>query len=164
MTSFATSTITPDEWQRLFGSPNVSRETGRSRLCKVCSDWHSLDRPWPHNCRQEPPPRADIPTPQIAPAFQPFITGEHDGGTYIGSRADKREYMERNGYVEYDAGVANRPWTEKYDYERDLKADIQRARQEDPINRPPLERVGESDLAISADKTADITTDGIDTV
>lgn len=36
------------------------------RFCKVCRGWHSLDEPWPHNCRSEPNwNRADLPAPRL---------------------------------------------------------------------------------------------------
>lgn len=96
---------------------------GRSRKCKVCGGWHSLSRPWPHNCREPAPPRnRDLAAPRIAPSFEPFKTGMLETAEVIGSRGDKREYMKRNDLVEYDEGVSNPAdhWTEAKRDEREL--------------------------------------------
>lgn len=135
-----------DHFESIFGARPVPADAGRSRLCKSCGDWHRLDRPWPHNCRQPAPPRSDLAAPQIAPPFQEFMTGRTDTAAYIGSRRDKREFMDRHELVEYDEGVRPDVVSER-EVERDLVADFKRSMEEDPLNRPPMERIGETDTA-----------------
>lgn len=135
------------EYARIFGPRDEDSAPGRSRKCKVCGGWHRLDQPWPHNCRSEAPPRANFPTPQIAPSFQPFMTGPGEDAEYIGSRGDKRDYMLRHELVEYDEGVGKRnEWVEQKDDERELVQTIKRVMETDPLELPPMERVGETDL------------------
>lgn len=101
-----------DKFDRIFGPQLEPRRTGRARRCKVCGGWHATDRPWPDNCRQPRYTRQHLPAPQIAPTFTPFLAG--DDGTYIGDRSDKREFMKREGVVEYDAGITNKPtWVDE---------------------------------------------------
>lgn len=150
-----------DEYARIFGTREEPDAPGRSRLCKVCGGWHSLSRPWPHNCRSEAPPRADFPAPQIAPTFQPFMTGRMDTAEYIGDRRDKREFMERNDLVEYDEGVGDHAqWVEDREYEREVVSDIKRFVETDPINYPQVERINETNL----EEAPEVSTEGMEVV
>lgn len=133
-----------EEFAAVFGKRPERGAPGRSRLCKSCGDWHRLDRPWPHNCREPAPPRSHLAAPQIAPPFQEFMTGRTDTAEYIGSRNDKREFMERHELVEYDEGVRPDVVSDR-EVERELVADFKRSMEEDPLNRPPMERIGETD-------------------
>lgn len=139
------------EYARIFGPrDDLDSAPGRSRKCKVCGGWHRLEQPWPHNCRSEAPPRADFPTPQLAPSFQPFMTGPGADAEYIGSRNDKRQYMERNDLAEYDAGVGRRnEWVEEIEQDRELVQTIKRTLETDPLELPPMEHIGETDLDTS---------------
>lgn len=74
------------------------------------------------------------------------MTGRTDTAAYIGSRRDKREFMDRHELVEYDEGVRPDVVSER-EVERDLVADFKRSMEEDPLNRPPMERIGETDTA-----------------
>lgn len=141
------------EYARIFGP----RETGqgRARRCRVCGDWHSLDRPWPHNCRSEAPPRADLASPMIAPPFQPFRTGRMDDAAIITNRAEKRDYMERNDLAEYDDGVKPEREQTQREWQEEFVADFKRVMETDPLNRPPVERLGDTDT----DGAGDISTD-----
>lgn len=141
--SFAVN-LSPEEFSAIFGKATVMGSAGRSRLCPVCKGWHRLDQPWPHNCRKPAPPRSDLAAPQIAPPFQEFMTGRTDTAEYIGSRNDKREFMERHELVEYDEGVRPDAVSDR-EVERELVADFKRSMEEDPLNRPPMERIGETD-------------------
>lgn len=107
--------MTPERHAAIFGPTLEEPGTGRIRKCKSCGDWHRLDRPWPHNCRKEGPRRnVNLAAPQLAPTFDAFMTGQTDDAVYIGDRGAKRDYMERNGLVEYDEGVTNEPnWVEQ---------------------------------------------------
>ena len=137
--------LSQTDHERVFGPRLEARKTGRSRRCKVCGDWHRLDRPWPHNCRSEAPPRADFATPMIAPAFQPFRTGVTEMGEIINNRHDKREYMARNNLVEYDDGVQPDTEPSEQEQKREFSEQITRFEQTDPLNIKPVDRVGETD-------------------
>ncbi len=99
-----------------------SGSPGRTRLCKVCGDWHSLSKPWPHNCRPPVYTRQHLAAPKLAPTFEAFMTGQTDTAEYIGDRKAKREYMARNDLVEYDEGVRSPDdhWTAAKEDERQL--------------------------------------------
>ena len=118
---------------------------GRSRLCRVCGDWHSMAQPWPHNCGSERPPRAALSAPMIGPAFESFRTGQREGAVTIGSRAEKLDFMARHDLVEYDDGVmpdvdqSDRAWREE------LVADVKRSMETDPLNVPPVEIIGQTE-------------------
>lgn len=134
-----------DEFTRIFGPKPEKRETVRSRLCNVCGDWHRLDRPWPHNCRAEAPPRSDLASPMVAPPFVPFKTGVLDGAEIIGSRRDKINFMDKHDLVEWDAGVKPdadpSPIEQKQQFVRDFKRSIEM----DPLAIEPVDRIGETD-------------------
>lgn len=133
--------ISAEQHARVFGPRDDLDITGhgRSRKCKVCDGWHRLDQPWPHNCRTEAPrSNPKLATPQIAPPFQAFKTGQLDNAKVITSRAEKAEYMRRNDLVEYDTGVSNEEtWVEKRECERGIVRDIKRFIETDPLNLPP---------------------------
>jgi hypothetical protein len=119
--------------------------TGRSRLCKVCGDWHSLARPWPHNCREPAPPRARLSAPQIAPRFEAFRTGRLEGAAIINDRREKQDYMERHDLVEYDAGVRPEPEQNDRQWREEFAQDLKRAIETDPLNVRPVDVIGQSD-------------------
>jgi hypothetical protein len=125
---------------------------GRSRLCKVCGDWHPTAQPWPHNCRKEAPPRArHLAAPQLAPRFEPFVAGTHDEPVMISDPRDKRTYMDRHDLVEYDAGVVPPPQPSAREWEAELVEDFTKAEQQDPLARPPTEIIGRTDLEGAAE-------------
>lgn len=124
----------------IFGQPDDiwdEEKGGRSRKCKVCSGWHRLDKPWPHNCREHKPQMQVLTAPMIMPDVPPHV----DNGHYIGGRVDQREYMRKNGLSELEhfeetAGTHKQDFSSK-EYEKELVDDIKRAIEEDPLNRPP---------------------------
>ena len=139
-----------DQFEAIFGPMPTERDTGRSRLCGVCGDWHSLKRPWPHNCRSEPPPRANLAAPQIAPkfdAFQPI----HGSDIVINDRREKQDYMAERGLVEFDAGITPDPEPTDREFERQFVADWKMAREIDPLNKPPAEVIGQTDMEGGSD-------------
>lgn len=72
----------------------------RSRLCKVCGDWHDLDRPWPHNCAtHEPSKRGDYPVPMMALDTMEPVRSMTNGLLYDSKAALRSEYR-RAGVVE----------------------------------------------------------------
>jgi hypothetical protein len=146
------------DFERVFG-PREPMEAGtRKRSCRSCGGWHDLNKPWPHNCRPPAPPKnPDLATPQIAPPFQAFKTGELDGAEIITNRHEKREYMERHDLVEYDAGVKPDNPSER-EIEREYVQDFKRFMETDPLNIEPIDRVGEMDN----DGAGDITVDDIE--
>lgn len=132
------------EYARIFG-PREESGPGKTRLCKMCGGWHRLDA-WPHNCLPERPQRSHLAAPQLAPRFEEFMTGRTADAAYIGDRKAKREFMARHDLVEYDEGVKpEREMTER-EWEADFVADFKRTVEEDPLNRPPVDVVGRTDL------------------
>lgn len=132
------------EYARIFGKPEAG--TGRARLCKVCGSWHSLAKPWPHNCRREAPRRADLAAPMLAPKFEPFVAGDHDAPVIINDHRDKRAYMDRHDLVEYDVGVKPEPEPTERQWREEFVQDFKAAMEMDPLNRPPTEIIGRTDL------------------
>lgn len=148
MTRIAMSDLGAD-YARIFGQPEPG--TGRARLCKVCGDWHSLSQPWPHNCRSEAPPRAKLAAPMIAPTFAPFVAGTRDEPVIINDPSDKRAYMDRHDLVEFDEGVKPPPEPTQREWLAEFVEDFNRAEQTDPLNRPPTEIIGRTDLEGAAE-------------
>lgn len=123
---------------RIFGNPDSEeRRVGKSRRCKSCGDWHSLSKPWPHNCRPPQGPRQHLAAPLLAPAFDSFVAQPGSDVTeVIGSRNDKREYMKRNGLVEHATGVADTSeWARHRDEIADIVDDIKMVDEMDPDRR-----------------------------
>lgn len=146
--------LTLQEFAAIFGT-HAEREPGRSQLCRFCGGWHRLDQPWPHNCREPDPPRnPELATPQIAPPFHAFQTVGADP-VIIGSRHDKREYMARNDLVEYDAGVRPEPEPTEREAKQVFAQQIKRFAETDPLNIPPLDRIGETDTAGAGEVSLD---------
>ena len=132
--------VNPDLHRAIFGEPERAETPGRSRRCKTCGDWHRLDKPWPHNCRQPAPPRnPNLATPLVTPPFEPFRTGATDSAEMIQNRQDKREFMKRRGLVEFDAGVTKPDdhWTREAESKREVVRDIKRFIETDPLAIPP---------------------------
>lgn len=134
-----------DHFRRIFGAPLREAEPGSYRSCRNCGGWHKKGEV-PHNCRPERPPRSHLAAPQLAPRFEEFVTGRTEGAEIIGDRRAKREFMAKNDLVEFDEGLAPpREMTER-EWEADFVSDFKRAMEEDPLNRPPTEVVGRTDL------------------
>lgn len=156
-----------ERYNRLFGPKDNLESTGpgKSRRCKVCEGWHRLDKPWPHNCRDERPPKSDLAAPMLAPGFDPFMTGKQDNATYIGSRGDKREFMKENELVEYDTGVDTKAdWVEDRKYDRELVEDIQRFSEIDTDYIPPELKAQDMHDDEALDGAGEIDTDNIEVV
>lgn len=146
MTRLAMADLGAD-YARIFGPrDDLDAAPGeRQRKCKVCGSWHRLSA-WPHNCVSERPPRADLAAPRIAPKFDAFVAGTHEDPVIINDRRDKRDYMERHDLVEYDAGVKPPPEPTAREWMDGFVQDFKRAEQTDPLNRPPTEVIGRTDL------------------
>lgn len=131
--------IDPSTHARVFGQPERSETPGRSRRCKSCGDWHSLDRPWPHNCRPPAPPvNPDLATPQVARTWDAFVATHGNQPEEISTRHQRAEYMKRHDLVDHDPDTSPRErWVEKYEAKRDIVADIKRALETDELARPP---------------------------
>lgn len=140
------------EYARIFGQPETG--VGRARLCKVCGDWHPAGRV-PHNCRPEALPRAKLAAPMLAPKFEAFVAGDHDAPVIINDPRDKRSFMDRHDLVEFDEGVKPPPEQTEKEWLAEFVEDFNRAEQTDPLNRPPTEVIGRTDLegAIEIDPT-----------
>jgi hypothetical protein len=137
------------EYARIFGKPETG--TGRARLCKACGDWHSLSKPWPHNCRSEAPPRAKLAAPMLAPKFEAFVAGDQVNPVVINDPRDKRNYMDKHDLVEYDSGVEPEPEQTERQWREEFVKDFRRAVETDPLNRPPTEIIGRADLEGAAE-------------
>lgn len=135
------------EYGRIFGPrDDLDAAPGkRSRKCRFCGGWHTLDA-WPHNCRAEAPPRAKLAAPMLAPRFGEFVAGTHDDPVIINDRRDKRSYMDRHDLVEYDEGVKPDPEPTERQWREEFAADFKAACEMDPLNRPPTEVIGRTDL------------------
>ena len=133
-------------YTRIFGPrDDLGAAPGqRTRRCRFCGGWHALAA-WPHNCREEAPPRASLAAPMIAPRFDPFVAGAHDAPVIINDPRSKREYMARHDLVEYDAGVKPDTGPTEREWVQDFVTDFKRACEEDPLNRPPTEIIGRTD-------------------
>ncbi len=138
------SDISADDFNAIFG-PRDDLPPGRHRLCKVCGSMHSLDEPWPHNCRSEAPPRADLAAPQIAPPFQ---EGVH-AGRAITSRNEERAFCDEfdcfpDEPVTVTAGYEHmNKQFETREYEEQLVKDIKKSLELDPLNIEPVKSIDE---------------------
>lgn len=155
MTRLAMSDLGAD-YARIFGPRESVAPGERVRRCKVCEGWHRIGA-WPHNCRSEAPPRSKLAAPQLAPKFHEHVAGSHDAPVPITDRREQREYMARHDLVLHDPGIRQeqqsaRAWKEEF------VADWKAVREMDPLNRPPIERVGEADTG----GAGEIDTNGIE--
>jgi hypothetical protein len=65
----------------------------RERFCKVCTGWHRLDQPWPHNCREEDwTQRSELPGPMIIRDGMDAVQSMLDGKMYDSKRALRATY------------------------------------------------------------------------
>lgn len=140
------------EYARIFGPrDDLDAAPGkRSRKCRFCGGWHPLDA-WPHNCRSEVPPRANLAAPMLAPKFEPFIAGTHDAPVIINDPRDKRSFMDQHDLVEFDEGIKTEPEQTEKEWVAEFVEDFKRAEQTDPLNRPPTEVIGRTDLEGAAE-------------
>lgn len=143
----------------IFGQPQEV-SVGRSRMCKVCGGWHSLEKPWPHNCRTPAKPRSSLAAPMIMPDVEPHLAGADE---YIGGRVDQREFMKRNDLVEHEhfentAGPsAMKKHMESREYEQELADVAERVLQEDPLNRPPIQTYEQANHKVAETEQFDAT-------
>lgn len=157
--------MTPERHAAIFGAKSEEpRATGRSRLCKVCGDWH-LRGHVPHNCRPAIQARQYLAAPMVAPPFEAFMTGQLDTAAYIGDRKAKREYMERNDLVEYDEGVGDRnEWVEEADTRREIIQTMREMRDTDTDYYGPDLTADRMDEGGSLEEGTEIETDGLEIV
>lgn len=153
MTTIAISDLGP-EYARIFGPKPEDRGAGRSRLCRSCGDWHSLSRPWPHNCRPPAPPQSDLSSPMLAPRFDAFVTGRTETAEIIGDRKAKREFMARHDVVEYEPIDAPREQSPR-EWEAEFAADVKRSMEIDPLSVPPVDVIGRTDTEGAGDIDVD---------
>lgn len=83
------------------------------RLCRICTDFHDLDKPWPEACYGHFGGASRSSGPQIIKDIDPYRAVAVDVATgkppVIRSRRDHRAFLKRNGYVE----VGNQPIRER---------------------------------------------------
>lgn len=102
------------------------------RFCKVCSGWHDLDEPWPDNCYS----RKGNVGPQIVKDSDAYMSVAADKATgepvYVGGRAQHREFLRRNNYVEVgnDSSLFSQPKPQNLDLVRghEIKTAIDQVR------------------------------------
>lgn len=149
----AVSGISAEKYAGIFGTPDdLGEKGGRKRKCKSCGDWHSLSKPWPHNCREVKRNMQVLPAPRVIGDVEPHV---HDG-VLIGGRVDQREFMKKRGLVEFEnfeesAGTHKQDFGSKA-YEAELVQDIKRSLEEDPLNRPPPQMIEEVNEKATADE------------
>jgi len=98
-----------------------------SRYCRVCSDFHALDEPWPEKCYGHFRSKAQREGIQIIKDIQPYRAVAVDKRTgkvpTLGSRREHREFLKENNYVE----IGNEPIRPPLEHEApDSRADIAR--------------------------------------
>lgn len=98
------------------------------RLCKVCGDWHDLDKPWPHNCQAEPNwAQSDLPGPYIAGDTMQPVQSQLDGKMYD-SKSRLRSTYKAAGMIEVgnDPALFRKPKKPPPDRQK-IRATIHRA-------------------------------------
>lgn len=146
MTKSFAMQMSKEQFAAVFGTETDQTKAGRSRLCAVCGGWHSLDAPWPHNCRSPAPPRnPELASPQIFPTFEPFKPNHFDDAI-INDRRQKRDYMERHDLAEYDTGIKPDAGPTEREWEAQFVSDIKAAREMDPLAVEPVDVIGRTDL------------------
>lgn len=72
----------------------------RQRFCKVCRGWHSLDAPWPDECRApDIAARSGLPSPMLISDTMDPVRSMADGKMYESKSALRAAYREA-GVVE----------------------------------------------------------------
>lgn len=67
------------------------------RFCKICRNWHDLEKPWPSACIVEKPDRrSHIPTPMLIQDQMEPTQSMLDGKLYTSKRAMRESYREHN--------------------------------------------------------------------
>lgn len=161
--------VSADKHARIFGAPTVTgARPGRRRVftCPYCGDLHTRGAE-PDNCRPEPRRKPKLAAPMVAPPFEAFKTFPTDEGVVITNRHEKREYMARNGLVEYDAGVAGQrtpDWIEAREHEAEIVADIKRFHETDPLNLSPDLKAERMDENGSLDTGTEIDASNIEVI
>lgn len=87
-----------------------------SRFCRICRNWHDLDEAWPEQCLGHFGHRGES-SIQIISDIQPYRAVATDIATgkapIIGSRAEHRDFLKRNKYVEvgneFNQGPRHKP-------------------------------------------------------
>lgn len=97
------------------------------RYCRICSDFHDLDMPWPEACYGHFGSKSQRSGIQIIKDIDPYKAVAVDARTgkapRIGSRREHREFLKANRYVE----VGNEPIQKPQEYEvQDSRREIQR--------------------------------------
>jgi hypothetical protein len=85
--------------------------------------------------------------PMLAPKFTEFLAGDTENPTIINDARDKRNFMAQHDCVEYDEGVKPPPEPTEREWMDGFVSDFKRSMELDPQNRPPVEVIGQTDLA-----------------
>ena len=101
----------------------------KSRYCRICHGWHDLEVDWPFVCRGHFQQSTGYGL-QIIKDIEPYNAVAVDVATgkppLIGGRAQHREFLKRNGYIE----VGNEKQTQKPEYAKLTRNEIKRAYEE----------------------------------
>jgi hypothetical protein len=91
----------------------------------------------------------------LAPKFEAFVAGDHDAPVIINDHKDKRDYMAQHDLVEFDSGVTPEPEPTERQWREEFVQDFKAAMEMDPLNRPPTEIIGRTDLEGAAEINPD---------
>jgi hypothetical protein len=97
------------------------------RFCKVCKDWHDLDKSWPEACLNHFASNRSS-GPQIIKDIDPYKTVAADVNgkqVRIAGRRQHREFLARNNYREVGNDIPIQPRETRGDFASG--ADVKRA-------------------------------------
>lgn len=100
------------------------------RLCKVCGDFHDLDRAWPHNCLPEVNLAAsDLPRPMIISDNLDYVWNPVDGKHYSSKKKYYGEVKARGFEIAGNDSSVRQAHTAKRKHKAigGLKDDLKRA-------------------------------------
>src|ERR1700748_2632408 len=105
-----------------------------SRYCRVCGDFHNLDKDWPQACYGHFRAKSSSAL-QIIKDIEPYKAVAADKATgktpVIGGRRQHREFLKRNGYHEVgNEQMRQRPIDYGDIHPREIKETIDRLRSE----------------------------------
>lgn len=81
----------------------------RSRLCKYCGDWHSLDAPWPSNCVDPAPARSELAAPMVIRDSMDTTVNHADGQRYDSKRAFEKAVKAKGCEIVGNEKLTTRP-------------------------------------------------------
>ena len=98
------------------------------RHCRCCGDWHSLEKPWPHNCISHfgaPPERSHLPAPMQIRDCMDHVLNHAEGRMYDSQRAYEKAVRAAGCEIVGNENLAKH--ITPYEAPRDVGSDIKRA-------------------------------------